>query len=47
MLRIDNNKQEEDLSAAKMLLSLGNMQEKSKSSKILKPHPKFRVKVCT
>jgi hypothetical protein len=48
MLKIDNNKQEDDLTAANMLLSLGNnMQEgKLKTSKILKPHPKFRVKVC-
>ena len=56
----NSSKQEDDLNAAKMLLSLGNMEETSifaafakdnktekiTKSKILKPHPKFRVKVC-
>ena len=49
MFKNEINKQDDDLNAAKMLLRLGNIQEKEKSvilnKKILKPHPKFRVNV--
>jgi hypothetical protein len=56
MLKNEINKPEDDLNAAKMLLSLAALSQENKQfvekenervvyNKILKPHPKFRVKV--